>query len=139
MSVTSWRGRRAALVALVGGAVVAAGALLPWMSLFAGLYRYSGIHGLYGRLAFAGGLLAVAGGVMMLVRAERFIRPLVGGVGVALTAFASWILFGLRATTHQLEEHPMVVARPEAGLFVVLAGALMVAALALPRFRSVDK
>jgi len=139
MSETSWRGRRAAFVALVGGSVVALGALLPWMSLFAGLYRYSGIHGLYGRLTFGGGLLAAAGGVMMFVRAERFIRPLVGGVGVALTAFASWILFGLRATTHHLEAHPMLVARPEAGLFVVVAGALMLAALALPRFRRFDE
>jgi hypothetical protein len=132
MSAMSSRDQRAALVALSGGVLVAVGAQLPWISLFAGLHKYPGIHGLYGRLAFAGGVVAALGGLTMLARAERFIRPLVACIGVALALFAAWILIGLRATTQQLHEHPMIVARPGPGLFVVLTGALMVAALALP-------
>jgi hypothetical protein len=133
MNAASLRDRVGALIALAGGVLVTVGTLLPWMSLFAGLYRYSGIHGLYGRLTFVGGVLAALGAATMLARSDWFIRPLVGGIGVALVLFASWILIGLRETTRHLAEHPMLVARPGAGLFVVLAGAVMVASLALPK------
>ncbi|HEV8446714.1 MAG TPA: hypothetical protein VGQ44_07835 [Gemmatimonadaceae bacterium] len=133
---TSSRDRRAALVALVGGMLVSLGSLLPWMSLFAGLQRFPGIHGLYGRLVFAGGVLAALGGLAMLARNEWFIRPLVACIGVSLSLFAAWILLGLRETTRRLEDHPMIVARPGPGLFVVLAGGLTIAALAFPRSRA---
>jgi len=129
------RNRGAALVAVTGGILVAAGSLLPWMSLFAGLRGFPGILGLYGRLTFAGGVFLALGGLAMIVRTERFIRPLVASIGVAIALFAGWILFGLRATTQRLEEQPMLVARPGPGLFVVLAGALMVAALAFQTYR----
>lgn len=116
-------------VAAGGGLIVAAGTMLPWMSLFAGLHPYPGIAGLYGRVMFAGGVLAVAGGLAMLVRPDPRLRFGIGGLGVALTFFAAWVLWGLRSTTHGLEGHPFLLARPGPGLFVVLAGALLVAAL----------
>ena len=125
-----------ALVAIGGGALIVVGALLPWMSLFAGLHRYSGIDGLYGRLALAGGALALATGLMALLhpRPRRSLRSSVGVLGVALTVFASWILIGLRSTTHALGRHPLLLARPGPGPVVVFAGALVLALL-LVRFR----
>jgi len=129
---------RAALPAVAGGVIVAVGAVLPWMSLFAGLQTYRGIAGLYGRLAFAGGALSVIGGVVMLTRPDRRLRLAIGGLGVALTLFALWVLLGLRATTQHLDQHPFLLPRPEPGLFVVIAGALVVAALLLPSRRRIE-
>jgi hypothetical protein len=117
------------LVAAGGGLMVAAGTMLPWISLFAGLHPYPGIAGLYGRVMFAGGALAIAGGLAILVRPDPRLRLAIGGLGVGLTLFAGWVLWGLRSTTHRLERHPFLLARPGPGLFVVLAGALLVAAL----------
>jgi hypothetical protein len=117
------------LVAAGGGLMVAAGTMLPWISLFAELHPYPGIAGLYGRVMFAGGALAIAGGVAILVRPDPRLRLAIGGLGVGLTLFAGWVLWGLRSTTHGLERHPFLLARPGPGLFVVLAGALLVAAL----------
>jgi len=129
---------RAATPAIAGGAVVAVGAVLPWMSLFAGLHSYPGVAGLYGRLAFAGGTLAALGGVVMLTRDDAWLRRAIGGLGATLTVFATWVLMGLRSTTRHLEQHPFLLPRPEPGLFVVIAGALVVAALLLPSRRRLE-
>ena len=127
------------LVAVVGGTVVVTGAMLPWMSLFAGLQPYAGVAGLYGRLVFAGGALAVLGGLAILARPGRRLRFSVGGLGLALTAFACWVLLGLLTTTRELGHHPMLLARPGPGVFVVLAGALVVAALVVPNRQRISK
>ena len=126
------RDRRAAAFAVAGGVIIAVGAVLPWMSLFAGVHSYRGIAGLYGRLAFAGGVLAIIGGVVMLTRPHPRLRLALGGLGVALTLFAGWVLLGLRATTQHLDRHPFLLPRPEPGLFVVIAGALVMVPLLLP-------
>jgi len=127
-----WRG---AIPAVTGGVIVAVGAVLPWMSLFAGLHTYPGIAGLYGRLAFAGGALSAVGGVVILPRPDPRLRLAIGTLGVALTLFSAWVLLGLRATTRHLDQHPFLLPRPEPGLFVVLVGAVVVAALLLPSGR----
>lgn len=129
-----WHG---AGTAVGGGVLVVVGALLPWLSLFAGLQRYSGTTGLYGRLAFAGGAASIAGGCLILFRPDHRLRVAVGGLGGLLTLFACWVLLGLRATTHELGRHALLLARPGPGLFVVLTGSLVVAALLLPKRRRV--
>jgi hypothetical protein len=119
-------------IATVGGGALVAGALLPWMSLFAGLQRYSGVAGLYGRLLLLGGLLAIGGGIAMFVRRRRQLRFAVGALGVILSAFAWWILDGLRTTTRSLEHHPLLLARAGPGLFVALTGAFLIVVLIVP-------
>ncbi len=123
------------MTAVAGGALVCVGAWLPWLSLFAGLHSYSGMFGLYGRLLFAGGVLAVAGGAAMLVRSDRWLRPGVGALGLLLSIFTSWLLLGLRSTTRALRGHPVLIARPGPGLFVALVGALTVAGILMPALR----
>jgi hypothetical protein len=115
--------------AVTGGVLVGVGAALPWLSLFAGLQSYSGLVGLYGRLLIVGAALAVAGGVAMGLRSEWWIRPAVGALGVLLALFTLWLVFGLRSTTERLAGgQPMLLVRPGPGLFVALAGALIVSA-----------
>ncbi|HSQ32685.1 MAG TPA: hypothetical protein VLN49_22675 [Gemmatimonadaceae bacterium] len=131
-----WAG---AATAAIGGAALVTGALLPWMSLFAGLRRYPGVAGLYGRVLLAGGMLAIAGGLALLVRPAQRLRVTIGMLGVALAGLASWVVLGLRSTTGALSHHPLLLARPGAGPFVALAGGLVVMALILPPRRHVAR
>ncbi|HEV2084085.1 MAG TPA: hypothetical protein VGR09_03310 [Gemmatimonadales bacterium] len=110
------------VVSLVGGVLVMAGALLPWLTLFAGLQRYSGMVGWYGRGIFASGTLAVAGALWRRGRPPWWLRRMIAGLGAVLVVFSGWLLLGL----HQIIQHgasPMLVPRAGPGLFVVLAGA----------------
>src|SRR5512140_713842 len=128
--------RRWALPAVAGGVIVAVGAVLPWMSLFAGLHSYSGITGLYGRLVLAGGAVSAIGGIALLIRPDPRLRVAIGVQGAALTLFAAWVLLGLRSTTRQLDQHAFLVPRAGPGVFVVLLGALVATSLLLPSRQS---
>lgn len=130
MIVSTARDWPAVAVATAGGCALVAGALLPWMSLFAGLQRYPGIAGLNGRLLLAGGASAIAGGLVVFARPR--LRRLLGALGIVLTAFDVWILIGLRSTLRELGHHPLLLARPGSGLFVALAGALALSLLIVP-------
>jgi hypothetical protein len=125
-----------AATATMGGVLLAIGAWLPWITLFAGLQRYSGINGLYGRLIFAGGAACITGAVAILFTAGRWLRPTLGVLGVVLAALATWDLIGLRATIRQLAHHPLLLPKPGPGLFVALGGAIIVAALLVPARRA---
>lgn len=128
-----------AAAATTGGATLVVGALLPWMSLFAGLDRYPGVAGLYGRVLLVGGVLAVAGGLALLVRPAKRVRRAIGLLGVVLASLAWWVLLGLRATTGALGHHPLLLARPGPGPSVAFAGGLVLAALMLPPRRRVAR
>ena len=118
--------RRLAACLIAGGGLVVAGALLPWLTLFAGLQRYAGTTGLYGRLILAGGAAAVLGGFWSL----RTHRPWLGWASAALGAglflFGLWLVAGLFQTIAH-GAGPMLVPRAGPGLFVVLAGAGLLA------------
>lgn len=132
MTTTAERDWLGGAIATCGGSALVAGALLPWLSLFAGLHRYAGVAGLNGRVLLVGGALAVAGGLAMFARPRRRLRPLLGALGVALAAFAAWVIVGLRETVHALAHHPLLLARPGSGLYVALAGALLMTVLFVP-------
>ncbi len=126
-------GRRGAvaLLAVAGGALVAAGTLLPWFTLFAGLQGYPGVTGLYGRLLLGGGVLAAAGGVGFLFTHRPVLKWVPGALGLVLLTFSLWLLSGLLELHRQLLENPMLVARLGPGLFVSLGGAAVLAATLL--------
>jgi hypothetical protein len=123
------------VAALLGGALTCVGAVLPWLTFFAGLQSYSGLVGLYGRLVLVAGVLSIAGGATMITRRDRWLRGAVASLGVALTLFVGWLLVGLRSTTGDLHHHAMLLARPGPGLFVAFAGAMLIASCGLPQRR----
>lgn len=109
------------------GALAIAGALLPWLTLYAGLYQYNGLVGLYGRLVIAAGALAVLGGIIAARVRWRWIRLGGTALGLMLLAFCVWLYAGLQEVVTR-PDSVMLVPRPGPGLFVVFAAsALMIA------------
>src|SRR6185312_14228800 len=106
--------RRRAAATVLGGALVATGALLPWLTLFAGLQHYSGLIGLYGWLVLAGGAASVAIGLAMLVRRARWLQLSGLTIGLTLTIFTVFLVGRLFETMHGLGADAMMVARPGA-------------------------
>ncbi len=128
----AWSRRNgAALLAVAGGALIVAGTLLPWFTLFAGLHRFPGTTGLYGRLLLAGGLVVLAGGIRLFFVGGRTLSWSVGGIGLVLLAFAGWLTRGLFEVFQQMTANPMLVARLGPGLFVSTAGAALATATLL--------
>ena len=121
-------GRWRAAAVVLGGGLVATGALLPWLTLFAGLQHYSGLIGLYGWLVLAGGVASVGVGAAMFVRHTR--RLHLGGLTLGLTMmiFTAWLVTRLFETMRGIGADAMLVARPGPGLFVAIAGSIVVAA-----------
>ena len=107
---------------LVGGALVMLGAWLPWLTMFAGLQRYGGLTGLYGWLLFAGGTVALLGG---LWKSNSTLRRATALLGLTLMGFTVWLLAGLFGLLRQGLD-AMLVSRPGPGLFVALLGALLI-------------
>jgi len=109
---------------LIGGILTAGGTLLPWLSVYAGLYRYPAIVGTHGKLLFAAGLLTAALGAVLVLWPRR---PLLWGVG--LLGFGELALAGyltaqlLAATWGNLSHYPFLVVSFGPGPVVSLVGA----------------
>ena len=117
--------------AVIGGAMIAGGALLPWFSFFAGLHPVAGVAGLNGRLLLAGGLLVMLAGGAFLLRGGRWTHRAIGWAGVLLAGTSGVLLVRLFRAHEQLSANPMMFAQLGPGLFVSAAGALVVAATLL--------
>jgi hypothetical protein len=112
----------AALVS--AGALIIVGVALPWLTLYAGLQQYNGTMGLYGWLLIgAGSGIVIAGFITLRVRV-RWLAPAIMSLGLALFAFASWLLAGLSQIVHS-PQSIMLVPRPGPGLYVILIGAVL--------------
>src|SRR5207244_12927031 len=105
------RERLVASAAVVGGALIAIGAFLPWLSPFAGLHPLRGIIGLNGRLLAAGGVVCLVAGLRCWQRPDRWLQRAVAAVGWALTGFAIWLTIQLFITYRELRGNPMLVPR----------------------------
>jgi hypothetical protein len=121
----SGRIERPEAVALAGGALVMLGAWLPWLTLFAGLQRYSGLIGVHGHILLAGGGLAIVASLAMLRMRRRWVRWATVLLGLALLGFDWWLLTGLVGMLHH-DVNPMLVPRAGPGLFVSSLGIALV-------------
>lgn len=122
--------RLVAAAAVASGVLVASGAFLPWLSLFAGLHPLRGVIGLNGRLLAAGGVLCLAAGVRYWQRPGLRWRRTVAVLGWGLTGFTTWLIVQLLVTYRDLHANPMLVPRLGPGLFLALVGSLVTAATA---------
>ncbi len=126
MGLAHLRQRWVAWMAMIGGVVVIVGTVLAWFSLFAGLQPYRGVDVLNGRLLSVGGLVSFCAGASFFRRGRLWLRWSIGFLGFVLLAFASWSLFQLLVLYRQLSADPFMVAKLGPGLFVVIAGALLI-------------
>lgn len=118
--------RAAALGAAAGGLLIAAGAVLPWITLYGGLHPLRGILGLYGQLLFAAGL-GCAIGALFLGRSPRRLGSIVLGLAAGVFAFAAWLAFArIPVMLEGMRENPFLVAGQGRGPHVALLGALLV-------------
>jgi hypothetical protein len=127
--------RLVASAAVVGGALIAIGAFLPWLSLFAGLHPLRGVIGLNGRLLAAGGVVCLVAGVRCWHRPAVRLQRAVAVLGWALSGFAIWLVIQLLITYRELRANPMVVPRLGPGLFLALVGALLAGGTVVLRAR----
>lgn len=125
-------GRRGVGLAAIAGAVlVMVGAVLPWLSVYAGLKSYAGLAGLNGRLLLASGALGLLGGVWYLRGRRRALQWALGLWGFALLAFTGWLLVQLLTAYHALAADPFFLARLGPGVPVATIGAAALAATLL--------
>ena len=123
----------AALTTVAAGAVVLAGAFLPWVGVFAGLMQIPGVRGGNGRILAVAGALIAAVGLWDLAGGSPRARWAGGLAGFAAAGFSGYLLIQLNASMRALGGDSMVVARPGPGLPVALAGSLAAfATLLLP-------
>ncbi len=119
---TGWRAATG-LIAVVAGATIVAGALLPWISEFGGLIPIPGIRGGNGRLMAATGILLAAAGLYHLARDGRGARWVIGLVGFAALGFSGVLLIRLLAAESGAAGNAMVAVSGGPGLWVTTAGA----------------
>jgi hypothetical protein len=122
--------RYVASAAVAGGALMAIGAFLPWLTLYAGLHPLRGVIGLNGQVLAAGGAVCLVAGVRGWLRPTPGVRWVVALVGGALGGFGVWLIVQLLITYHHLRANPMLVPRLGPGLFIAGAGALVAGATA---------
>lgn len=127
----SARRTRMGLAAIAGGGALIAGAWLPWLSLFAGLYPMRGIIGLNGQLIFVAGLAITVLGAVLLARDVRAASLMLGGAGVLLLGLVASIFAGIRHLTNGTGDQAMLVPRAGVGFWVVVLGAVVTAAAPL--------
>src|ERR1035437_5239656 len=87
------RGWRAAagLTSLAAGAVILAGAFMPWVEAFAGLVQVSGVQGSNGRILAAAGAMIVAAGLYQLARGGQLARWLTALAGFGAAGFSGYL------------------------------------------------
>lgn len=119
--------RRNAIATLGGAFMVLVGVALPWLTLFAGLKAYTGLAGRHGQLLLAGGVVAALCALVTLARPFPAFRLISAVLGASLVGFSSWLLVGVISLAKREASNPMMLAHVGPGLFVVAAGALVIA------------
>ena len=121
--LTSWRAA-AGLTSVAAGAVILAGACLPWVEAFAGLVQVPGVRGSNGRILAAAGVVIAVAGLSQLARPGEWARWTAGLAGFAAAGFSGYLLIQLSRSMRVLGGDSMVIARPGPGLWVAATGSV---------------
>jgi hypothetical protein len=116
---------RTLLVTVIGGVAMVTGALLPWMTFYAGLQPIAGTRGGYGKAVLLAGVAVCIVGAVRSREDARWTRVLLAVIGssvVAGGALLLWRAWQLVSSQGAL----MLVPRLGPGLFVVIAGGLLI-------------
>jgi hypothetical protein len=114
------------VLGVVGGALLATGARLPWMSFFAGLRPLRGTRGSHGQVLFACGIAVLVTGIVLAIRPDRRVRIAMGALGAACAAYASYLVVRMQmAVAHVAAHDPMMIATRGPGLYLIIAGGLI--------------
>jgi hypothetical protein len=114
-----------AIALIAGGVLLMSGAALPWLTLFAGLHQYGGTIGVYGQAVFAAGAVAMVCGIIAVRVRPPWLPFASASFGVVVFAFAVWLFIGLEQIVHR-PDAIMFVPRTGPGLFVVIAGSIVI-------------
>lgn len=110
-----------ALFALGGSSAVVVGALLPWMTFFAGLQSVRGVSGAYGRALLVLGVISWCIAAVRLVRRhehQRWVLTACGGIAALSAAVLLARAYGM-STAPAMR---MMVPGVGPGLWIILAG-----------------
>src|ERR1035437_10188288 len=120
------RGWRAAagLTSVAAGAVILAGAFMPWVEAFAAVFRVSGVRASNGRSLAAGGALIVAAGLYQLAGGGQLARWLTGLAGFGAAGSSGYLMIQLARSMRVVGGDSMMIARGGPGLWVVAAGSV---------------
>ncbi len=119
-----------ALLAVAGGSAVIAGALLPWITFYAGLQTVSGTSGANGKAMLVAGVVMCALAALQWRKPVRSLRVTSGLLGLAVLSSAALLL--VRANDMlQMQTMMMMVPGIGAGLWVALGGGAAVMGAAL--------
>jgi hypothetical protein len=125
----------AAPLAIAGGAAVALGAWLPWMSYFAGLIPLRGLIGINGRLLLVAGVIGLSLGCALFwtaaPKARAYARRASGLLGLVVGAASVWLLVGMWQLTRVHSSNAMMAPKPGIGLLVILVGGLLLSVAAV--------
>lgn len=123
-----------AMLVIAGAAAVIAGSYMTWATFYAGLIARNGVPG-HGKYFIALAVASVLAAGVAHVRGMSLLRLLPAGAGIAIAVVAARDLLNIRALT---DDAAAAFYAPGAGdgLYVVIAGALLLVASALvaPRF-----
>lgn len=113
---------------VVAAGLVVVGALAPWLSFFAGLQPIRGTDGPWGLVLAGLGLAAGAIATVHLFTAHPSSRWLLAGAGFGVLTIAAPLGVMLLAEFRMLAADPLLIARIEPGLGIVLLGGSLLAA-----------
>ncbi len=114
----------AAVIGLVGAAVLGYGVTQPWVSTFAGLLTQSGWDTRNGNILFAGAIASAGLAVVSAVWGSVAVRWLLALTGFATVAFGGYLLIQLYTATQSSDS--MIFLGKGPGLYISTAGAAIV-------------
>lgn len=124
---------------LAGSSAIVVGALLPWMTFFAGLQRISGVSGAYGKALLAVGIVSAVVALLARVRTSQRVWLRASIVLGASASVAAVVLLVRAMQLTSSEMMRMMVPRVGPGLWVVAIGGGVAALTALTATALTDR